>query len=45
MSDRIVILTPRPAKISKIIDINIPRPRNRRSSEFQKLEDLIYEYI
>ncbi|MEM0228575.1 MAG: ABC transporter ATP-binding protein [Desulfurococcaceae archaeon] len=45
MSDRIVILTPRPAKISKIIDINTPRPRNRRSSEFQKLEDLIYEYI
>jgi len=43
MADRIVILTTRPAKIRKIIDVNLPRPRNRRSPEFQKLEDYIYE--
>ncbi|MEZ0289956.1 MAG: ABC transporter ATP-binding protein [Sulfolobales archaeon] len=45
LSDRIVILTPRPARVSKIVEVNLPRPRDRRSSEFQKLEDLIYEYI
>ncbi len=45
MSDRIVILSPRPAKIKKIIDINLPRPRDRRSREFQELEDLVYEYV
>lgn len=45
LSDRVVILTPRPAKISKIISVDMPRPRDRRSPEFQKLEDLVYEYI
>ncbi|MCI4457014.1 MAG: ABC transporter ATP-binding protein [Desulfurococcaceae archaeon] len=45
MSDRIIILTPRPAKIVKIINIDLPRPRDRRSVEFQKIEDLVYEYI
>ncbi|MEM4005827.1 MAG: ABC transporter ATP-binding protein, partial [Desulfurococcaceae archaeon] len=45
LSDRVVILTPRPARISKIINIDMPRPRDRRSDEFQRLEDLVYEYI
>ncbi|NAZ13356.1 MAG: ATP-binding cassette domain-containing protein [Desulfurococcales archaeon] len=45
MSDRLIILTPRPAKIAKIINIDLPRPRDRRSVEFQKIEDLVYEYI
>lgn len=45
LSDRVIIFTPRPARISKIINIDMPRPRDRRSAEFQKLEDLIYEYI
>ncbi|MEM4005491.1 MAG: ABC transporter ATP-binding protein, partial [Desulfurococcaceae archaeon] len=30
LSDRVVILTPRPARISKIINIDMPRPRDRR---------------
>lgn len=29
LSDRVVILTPRPARILKIIDIDIPRPRDK----------------
>jgi len=45
MADRVVILSPRPAKIRKIVDVNLPRPRNRRSPEFQRLEDYVYEYI
>ncbi|MGC9010324.1 MAG: ABC transporter ATP-binding protein, partial [Sulfolobales archaeon] len=45
MSDRIVILSPRPAKVKKIIEVNLPRPRDRRSKEFQSLEDLVYEYV
>lgn len=45
LSDRVVILTPRPGKISKILNIELPRPRDRKSSEFQSLEDLVYEYI
>lgn len=45
MADRLVILTPRPAKIRGIIDVDLPRPRDRRSPEFQKLEDKVYEMI
>lgn len=45
LSDRVVIFTPRPARISKIISVDLPRPRDRRSPEFQKLEDIVYEYI
>jgi len=45
MADRIAILTPRPAEVRKVVEVNLPRPRNRRSPEFQKLEDYIYEFI
>lgn len=34
LSDQIIIMTPRPGKVSKILDINIPIPRNRTSEEF-----------
>lgn len=45
MADRIVILTPRPAKIAGIMEVGIPRPRDRRSPEFQQLEDKVYEIL
>lgn len=45
MADRLLILTARPAKIAGIIEVNLPRPRDRRSEEFQKLEDKVYELI
>lgn len=37
ISDRIVVLTKRPAKIKAIVDIPWPRPRDRSSAEFAKL--------
>lgn len=37
LSDRVVILTKRPAKIKEIVDIDLPRPRDRASPEFIKL--------
>ncbi|MGB9725153.1 MAG: ABC transporter ATP-binding protein [Fervidicoccaceae archaeon] len=45
LADRIVILTPRPSKIAKEIKVDLPRPRNRRSPEFEKLEDLVYSFV
>lgn len=45
MADKLVILTPRPAKIRGIIEVALPRPRDRRSEAFQKLEDKVYELI
>ncbi|MEM0046300.1 MAG: ABC transporter ATP-binding protein [Fervidicoccaceae archaeon] len=45
LADRIVILTPRPSRISKEIKVDLPRPRNRRSQDFEALEDLIYSLV
>ncbi|MCL2142936.1 MAG: ABC transporter ATP-binding protein [Methanomassiliicoccaceae archaeon] len=41
LSDRIVILTKRPARIKEIIDIPWPRPRDRASPEFTALRKRI----
>ncbi len=37
LSDRVVVLTKRPAKIKEIVNIDLPRPRDRASNEFIKL--------
>lgn len=45
LSDRIVIMTPRPGKISKIIDVGLPRPRHRGGVEFLALRKSILEFF
>ncbi len=45
MSDRIVILTPRPGRIERNIDITLPRPRERNSPEFLRLRSDILEHL
>ena len=45
MSDKIIILSPRPARIVKVVDVNIPRPRTRKMIEVQELVDRVYEYV
>lgn len=37
LSDRIVIMTPRPGKISEVLEVNLPHPRNRGGPEFLNL--------
>lgn len=43
LSDRIVIMTPRPGKISRIIDVDLPRPRQRGSGAFLSMRREILE--
>jgi ABC-type nitrate/sulfonate/bicarbonate transport system ATPase subunit len=45
MSDRIVIMTPRPGRIEQTIRVNIDRPRDRSSAEFLKLRGEILEML
>ena len=45
LSDRIVIMTPRPGKISKIIDVDLPRPRHRGGVEFLEMRRQILEFF
>ena len=43
LSDRIIIMTPRPGKISRVIDVALPRPRHRGGVEFLALRREILE--
>jgi NitT/TauT family transport system ATP-binding protein len=45
LSDRVIILSPRPARVLKIVDIMVPRPRTRKMPEVQELVDKVYEYV
>jgi ABC-type nitrate/sulfonate/bicarbonate transport system ATPase subunit len=45
MSDRIIVMTPRPGKIEQIIHVDIDRPRDRSSSDFLRLRSDILELL
>jgi ABC-type nitrate/sulfonate/bicarbonate transport system ATPase subunit len=45
MSDRIVIMTPRPGRVERIIDVDLPRPRERNAPEFMALRARILELL
>ncbi len=42
MADRIIVLSHRPACIKAVLNIDLPRPRNRKSPEFYRWIDKIY---
>lgn len=43
LSDRIVVFTDSPAKIKEIIEVDLPRPRNRGTAEFMAVRNRILE--
>lgn len=45
LSDRIVIMTPRPGRISEIMEVNLPHPRDRGSTEFLHIRRNILEKL
>lgn len=48
LADRILVLTPRPARVESIVDVNLPRPRTiemRGESDFGELKQDIYQYF
>jgi NitT/TauT family transport system ATP-binding protein len=48
LSDRILILTPRPGQVKDVVDIDIPRPRTletKRTPEFGKIVDHVWGLI
>jgi NitT/TauT family transport system ATP-binding protein/sulfonate transport system ATP-binding protein len=45
LSDRVVIMTPRPGKISEIMEIKLPHPRHRGGSEFLSIRRSILEKL
>src|SRR5213075_116106 len=45
MSDRIVIMTPRPGRIERILSLDLERPRQRNSLEFLRLRGEILKFL
>jgi ABC-type nitrate/sulfonate/bicarbonate transport system ATPase subunit len=45
MCDRIVIMSPRPGRIERIIEVSLPRPRQRNSPDFLQLRATILEHL
>lgn len=45
MSDRIVLMTPRPGRIEQMMAVDLPRPRQRNASEFLRLRGGILELL
>ncbi len=39
LSDRVIVMTPRPGKIDRVIDIDLPRPRTLAMRETQRFAD------
>ncbi|HLW36450.1 MAG TPA: ABC transporter ATP-binding protein [Chthoniobacterales bacterium] len=45
MSDRIMIMTPRPGRIERTIEVGLGRPRQRDSTDFLRLRSDILNYL
>jgi NitT/TauT family transport system ATP-binding protein/sulfonate transport system ATP-binding protein len=45
MSDRIALMTPRPGRIERVLDVALPRPRSRTDAEFLRLRTTILEML
>lgn len=45
LADRIVVMTAGPAKIKKLIDVSIPRPRDRGDQQYGKLSARILDML
>jgi ABC-type nitrate/sulfonate/bicarbonate transport system ATPase subunit len=45
MSDRIVLMTPRPGRIERTLTVDLDRPRHRNGAEFLALRGDILEML
>jgi NitT/TauT family transport system ATP-binding protein len=45
LSDRIVVLTPRPGRVCRVFPVDLPRPRDRTSPEFAQVRREVLDLI
>jgi NitT/TauT family transport system ATP-binding protein len=45
LSDRIIVLTPRPGRVCRIFPVNLPRPRDRTGPEFAQVRREVLDLI
>ncbi|HWR06484.1 ABC transporter ATP-binding protein [Sporomusa sp.] len=42
LGDRVVIMTPNPGKVNSIVNVQLPKPRNRTDYDFNKIRDHVF---
>ena len=45
LADRVVILTPRPGRVRRLLDVKLERPRDETSAEFAEYKRLVLDEI
>ncbi len=45
LADKIIVLSPRPGKIERIVEVKLPRPRKTRSTDFYRYVDAFEKLI
>ena len=45
LADRVIVLSRRPGQVLAQVEVNLPRPRDRKSSAFYELTDRVYSLI
>ena len=43
MSDRVAVMTPRPGRVVSVLDVPLPRPRERQLMRTKEFADLVFE--
>ena len=45
LSDHVIVLSPRPGSVVGKVQIDLPRPRNKKADAFSNFEDKIYSFL
>jgi NitT/TauT family transport system ATP-binding protein len=43
LSDRVVVMTPRPGEVAKVVDVDLPRPRSREVMKSPDYAETVFE--